>query len=257
MIIKRHEKLVYYQFPQISDSDIVHGIFTRLGGASNPPWDSLNLGGTVGDDPTAVRKNMARLVSAMGFSTSQLAQVKQIHSARVLRVDHPVDAHDEADAMITDKSGLLMLMRFADCVPILFHDPVNKAVGIAHAGWQGTIKGVVKQVVLEMGRAFGSDPGQIFAGIGPAIGPDHYQIGPDVLDLVEGVYQEQARDILIKNGDDVKLDLWKANKMNLEEVGVKKVSVSGICTGCNLDHWYSHRVENGKTGRFAAVIGLV
>ncbi|MFN2112743.1 MAG: peptidoglycan editing factor PgeF [Anaerolineales bacterium] len=256
MRLQRNRELVYYRFPQIPDPPVVHGIFTRLGGASGPPWDSLNLGGTVGDDPKAVRENLERLLSAVGGTQSQLAQVKQVHSAEVVKVDRPMDDWDEADAMITSSPGILLLMRFADCVPILYYDQDNRAVGIAHAGWQGTLKGIAKQVVLEMEHHFGTDPGNLFAGIGPSIGPDHYQVGSDVRQLAEEVFGDRAQEVLIENGDDVKLDLWRANQINLEDVGVGKIDVSGICTGCHLDHWYSHRAEHGKTGRFAAVIGI-
>jgi len=257
MIVQKSGKLVYYRFPHFSDSGLIHGVFTRLGGVSESPWDSLNLGGTVGDEPAAVKENLKRLVSAVNSRTDQLAQVRQIHSARVVRIDRPVDAAEKADAMITNKPGPLLLMRFADCVPILYYDPKGRSAGIAHAGWQGTIKGVASQVVLEMRRNFGTDPEDLVVGIGPSIGPDHYQIGSDVIELVENTFQRNANQVLIRDDDEVKLDLWKANRINLEKVGVKNVFVSGICTGCNLDHWFSHRAEHGRTGRFASVIGLL
>jgi len=257
MIVQKSGKLVFYQFPHFNDSGLIHGIFTRLGGVSVSPWNSLNLGGTVGDDPSAVKENLNRLVKAVNSKIDQLAQVRQIHSARVVRIDQPVDAVDKADAMITNKPGPLLLMRFADCVPILYYDPKNRSAGIAHAGWQGTIKGVASQVVLEMGRNFGTDPEDLVVGIGPSIGPDHYQIGSDVLGLVEETFQQNAHQVLIWDGDEVKLDLWKANRINLEKVGVNNIVVSGICTGCNLEHWFSHRAEHGSTGRFASVIGLM
>lgn len=256
MKAEQYRDLVYFRFPQIPDPPVVHGIFTRLGGVSSPPWSSLNLGGTVGDDPRAVRENLQKLVSAVGGSVSQLAQVTQVHSARVVVVDRPVDGLEQADAMITSIPGIQLLMRFADCVPILYYDQDNQAVGIAHAGWQGTLKGVAKQVVLEMERVFGTDPRKLFVGIGPSIGPDHYQVGPDVEQLTHEVYGKRAKDVLIESGNEVKLDLWRANQINLQEAGVGSIEISGICTGCHLDHWYSHRAELGQTGRFGAVIGL-
>ncbi|MEJ2447000.1 MAG: peptidoglycan editing factor PgeF [Anaerolineales bacterium] len=257
MIVQKSGKLVFYQFPNFTGTSLIHGVFTRLGGVSEAPWDTLNLGGTVGDDPSAVMENLDRLVTALNSRTDQLAQVRQIHSARVVRIDRPVDALEKADAMITNQPGPLLLMRFADCVPILLFDPKTRSAGIAHAGWQGTIKGVASQVVLEMRREYGTDPEDLVVGIGPSIGPDHYQIGSDVIELVEETFLENARQLLIRDGDEVKLDLWKANRINLEHVGVKNIIVSGICTGCNLDHWFSHRAELGRTGRFASVIGLL
>ena len=180
--------LLYYQFEEFQDHGLFHGIFSRQGGISPAPWDSLNLGGTVGDDPQNVQENLARLLAVSGFSQGQLAQVKQVHSAKVVKVDLPVDAVEDGDAITTDQRGLLLLMRFADCVPIMFFDPEHQAIAIAHAGWKGTLKGLVSEVVRAMRVSFGSLPEKIIAGIGPSIGPDHYQVGMDVIDKTKQAF---------------------------------------------------------------------
>lgn len=214
------------------------------------------MGGTVGDDPENVKGNLDLLISTVGYGLGQLAQVRQIHSAKVITARGPMDAIQKGDAIITNTPGLLLLMRFADCVPILFLDPVKHAVGIAHAGWQGTIKEITLHTVRAMERQFQSNPADLLTGIGPSIGPDHYVIGTDVIERAETVFPNTIEEILIKDDDGVKLDLWKANTITLEKAGVKNIELAGICTACNLDDWYSHRGEKGKTGRFAGVIGL-
>lgn len=248
--------LVYYQFESLRAQGLIQGVFTRLGGVSAPPWDSLNLGGTVGDDPVAVRENLDRLVGNLGYSVDQLVQVHQIHSAKVVRADRPMDALEKGDGIITDRPDLLLLMRFADCVPLLYYDPGHRAVAIAHAGWKGTLKGIAAQVVKEMSRQFGSRPEMLIVGIGPSIGPDHYLVGDNVVEGVEELFPNSLDEVLIEDVDGVKFNLWRANQILLEREGVNQIEVGSICTACNLDHWYSHRAENGRTGRFAAVIGL-
>jgi len=249
-------KICYYQFKSFQAPGIFHGIFTRKGGVSPKPWQSLNLGGTVGDSSENVRENLQRLMGTTGFSEEKLVQVRQVHSAKVIRADMPVDAKEQGDAMTTDKTGLLLLMRFADCVPILFVDPQKRVIAIAHAGWKGTLKGIAFAVVEKMRAEFDVDAGNLFVGIGPSIGPDHYQVGSDVIRKTEQVFPGKSDQVLREGPDGVKLDLWKANELHLRRAGVERIEIAGLCTGCDIDQWYSHREEKGSTGRFAAVIGI-
>lgn len=256
MIERNQGGILYSQFESFITPELFHGVFSRKGGVSPVPWSSLNLGGTVGDSPSNVSENLSRLVSVSGFSESQLFQVKQIHSAKVIKADLSEDAIREGDAITTDRKGLLLLMRFADCVPILFYDPDHLAIAIAHAGWMGTLKGVVAEVVRAMIAFYGSSPDQIRVGIGPSIGPDHYRVGDDVIRKTKEAFPQEYEQILIESSDGVKLDLWKANEIHLRKAGVRRIDIAGICTGCEPGKWYSHRAEKGKTGRFGAVIGL-
>ena len=259
MINRKLDGLKYYQFETLLFNELTQAVFSRLGGGSPIPWKSLNLGGTVGDDPVRVQKNKDILLGAIGYSSKQLSQVHQVHSAKVEIVTGPDNNKSglpQADAMITNIPGILLLMRFADCVPILFYDPVNKAAGIAHAGWQGTVKEVAFAVVNEMKKQYGTNPSDLIAGIGPSIGPDHYQIGIDVIDAVKDTYGNNWDQVLTPGPDEVKFNLWKANEITLRKAGVNDIETAGICTFCSVAEWFSHRGENGKTGRFAAVIGL-
>jgi hypothetical protein len=181
-----------------------------------------------------------------------------VHSAEVARADEPQPDRSsiKADAIVTSRTGVTLLMRFADCVPILIFDPVRSAIGMAHAGWLGTVRGVATALVRNMTREFGSEPGDLLAALGPSIGPDHYPVGSDVAAQVESSFGPAAPEHLRKQNGSLIFDLWSANRWQLELGGIRSVEVSGICTACHLNDWYSHRGEHGQTGRFGAVIAL-
>lgn len=248
----------YFQFESFQHPSLQHAIVTRQGGVSPRPWASLNLGGTVGDHPTRVGVNLERAMQATELRTESLFQVWQVHSAEVARADAPKlgQSSIKADAIVTNRPGVTLLMRFADCVPILVFDPIREAIGIAHAGWLGTIRGVAASLVSTMAREFGSDPGDLIAGIGPSIGPDHYPVGPDVAAQVESSFGTATSEHLRRLNGQLILDLWSANRWQLESAGIRAVEVSGICTACHLNDWYSHRGEHGQTGRFGAAVAL-
>ncbi|MCC6985263.1 MAG: peptidoglycan editing factor PgeF, partial [Anaerolineales bacterium] len=155
-----------------------------------------------------------------------------------------------------DNPAVSLFMRFADCVPLLFHDPVKKVVGIAHAGWMGTVKGVAEVSVKAMQERYGSKPGDIVAGIGPSIGVDHYEVGGEVADQFRGKFESDSEKILQTRDGRIYLDLWTANALQLQNAGVEQIQISGLCTACHLDDWYSHRAEKGRTGRFGALMAL-
>jgi polyphenol oxidase len=264
----------YFIFDSLVEAGANNAVVTRHGGVSPHPWASLNLGGTVGDSPSYVTENRARFFKALKRSVNSVFDVWQVHGSEVVCSKHPRplhQAHQKADAIITDNPGVTLFMRFADCVPVFLHDPKKKAVGLVHAGWQGTVKGVISRAVEVMDVQYGSNPSDIIAAIGPSIGPDHYEIGEDVATQVQDEFGMASEQFMqkVKNEtnpdernqqnvgqDRFKLDLWQANYYLLQQAGVKTIMLSGICTACHLDDWYSHRAENGKTGRFGAVIWL-
>lgn len=256
--------LSYFVFNHLSSEGVVHGIFTRHGGLSKEPWASLNMGGTVGDDPQCVLENRRRAFQSLGRPVESSFDVWQVHSTRVVSSDapHPPDQpHIQADAIITNNPDVTLFMRFADCVPIILYDPRQKAIGLVHSGWQGTVEKIVLNAVLEMEKQFSTTPADLLAGIGPSIGPDHYTVGKDVTDRVRKSFGGQSDRVLIiednaKAGSTEKFDLWTANRLLLESCGVRDIEISDICTACHMDDWFSHRAEKGRTGRFGAMIGL-
>jgi hypothetical protein len=251
---------VYYGFEQwATTTGLTHGVFTRLGGVSDAPFDSLNVGGTVGDDPAAVQQNLARIYAAMDADANDVCTVWQVHSADVVVANDAAVGRRwlaRADGMVTNQRGVPLTMRFADCVPILFYDPKHEAIGIAHAGWRGTVGQVTVNTLQTMIDAFRSDPAEVQAAIGPSIGPEQYQVGAEVVEAVQLAFG--TTDGLIQHRDDgsTTFDLWAANRLVLERAGVQQIEVAGICTAKNTHEFFSHRAEKGKTGRFAAVIML-
>jgi hypothetical protein len=147
-------------------------------------------------------------------------------------------------------------MRFADCVPIFFYDPIHRAIGLAHSGWLGTVRRVPVAAIQAMAEEFGTHPNDLIAGIGPAIGPDHYPIGSEVVERVREAFGANADDHLEIRDGEVYLNLWSANRDLMAREGVKSVEVAELCTACHLEDWYSHRGEGRITGRFGAMIAL-
>jgi hypothetical protein len=253
------ESIRYYTFDILDDDAVTNAVFTRWGGVSPAPWAELNVGATVGDDPQNVRENRLRALRTLGRAPQSVYEVWQVHSAQVVRADapRPVDQpHLQADIILTDRPEVTLMMRFADCVPILLHDPVRRVVGLVHAGWLGTVRRAAQQAVLAMQAEYGSQPADILAGIGPSIGADHYEIGAEVADQVRQVFGQDATRLLPSYNGAVHFDLWSANRLQLEAVGVHHIEVSGLCTACHVEDWYSHRQEGGRTGRFGALISL-
>ncbi len=260
MPFKTHAGIRYLTF-DIFPQDFIHAIFTRQGGLSPEPWNSLNVGGTVGDDDERVRANRFRSFEALGRDRQSVFDVWQVHSSDVViaNIAHPRLNNPpvfKADIIVTDNPAVTPFMRFADCTPVLLYDPKKRAAGIAHAGWQGTVKRTAGKAVRAMEAAFGSKPGDILAAIGPAIGPDHYEVGLNVVEQVRYAFGNDSDNLLPKINDVYHFDLWAANKLDLEQAGVSQVQVSGLCTACHPTDWYSHREQKGKTGRFGALIAI-
>lgn len=258
MPFHRAGKLRYYSFSSLDPHPLTQAIFTRQGGMSLAPWESLNVGGTVGDDPDSVAGNIRGIFRAMGFDPNSYFDVWQVHSARVQVVESPRSDLEipRADSMITNNPQVTLFMRFADCVPIYLYDPVGHAAGIVHAGWKGVIKDAPGAAVRAMVKSFGSNPSDLLAAIGPSICVDCYPIGEEVVEMVKGVFKNGRSNHLVEQGDQILFNLWSACQSRLKAEGVEQIEQSSICTATNPKDWYSHRGERGNTGRFAALIRL-
>lgn len=260
------DQVRYFTFDSFDAEGLTHAAIARRGGVSATPWASLNVGGTVGDDPASVRENRLRSFAALGRSFDTLFDVWQVHGVGVVcaTAPRPFDqVHQRADAILTDRPDVTLFMRFADCTPIYLYDPFRKVVGLVHAGWQGTVQAVVAHAVEAMYSVYGSRPQDILAGIGPSIGPHHYEVGPEVIAAVRRVFGADAAGLLhpsngVSDGSSERrlFDLWNANCLLLERAGVRQIEIAGVCTACELEDWYSHRAEKGRTGRFGALIAL-
>jgi YfiH family protein len=249
----------YYKFIPFENQGLYQAVFTRHGGLSPSPWKSLNLGASVGDDNQRVARNREMALAAVGVRINSVYDVYQVHSTDIIITDKPLgvkEVHKKADAIITRTPGVTLMMRFADCVPVFFFDPVQRVIGLAHAGWVGTINKIASKTINEMRHKFGSKPGDILAAIGPSIGPDHYSVGSDVIQKAILSFGHEADSLFTQKDGKIYFNLWEANRVNLMQAGVDKIDVAGICTNCHLEDWYSHRGEHGKTGRFGAILGL-
>ena len=259
MPIHLNKNISYYTFSSLDDCRLVHGVFMRYGGVSSKPWASLNMATSVGDSKESVIENRRRIMKCLSLKEDSIFDVWQVHSNRVIhtmdsrKLDQP---HQKADAIITNKQNVTLMMLFADCVPVMMYDPKKKVAALAHAGWQGTVNGVVSETVKSMQEKYACKPENIIACIGPSICVDHYEIGKDVAEEVERSFGSSEQVLIKKNGK-MHLDLQNANRIILQKHGVKKIQNSNICTACNVSDWYSHRAEKGKTGRFAAVITVL
>lgn len=261
---RQRGELIYYTFDSLQPLN--HGVFTRAGGISPAPWQGLNVGGTVGDAVANVHHNHRLMYDALGLSGERACTVWQVHGADTVIVDGPVPNRRWialADGMVTDRPGTPLVMRYADCTPILFYDPVNQVIGLAHAGWRGTVQGAGVSTLRAMQRAFGTDPAVVRVGIGPSIGPDRYQVGEEVVDAVQQHFGTLNGDMpdgpLVKRDPldgTAYLNLWAANRLDLMRAGVAHIEVAGICTATRTDLFFSHRAERGQAGRFGVVMAL-
>jgi YfiH family protein len=247
---------------------VVHAVTTRLGGISKSPCQSLNFGFLAEDSPAAVIDNRIRLCQAIGASPRALTIGEQVHGDRVVVVgenERGGGALDlcsrlpRTDAMITQLPRTPLMVLIADCAAVGIYDPVQRAVGMAHAGWRGTAAGIAGKMVAAMAAAFGSRPEDMLAGISPSIGPCCYEVGEEVIAAFEKSFPESVDAFFLerRNGR-ARLDLWRANRRQLIEAGVRSahLEAAGRCTSCQTDLFYSHRAEGGRTGRFGAVIIL-
>ncbi|XME02971.1 peptidoglycan editing factor PgeF [Lachnospiraceae bacterium C1.1] len=280
---------------------IKHGFSSRLGGVSSGIYESMNLGLRLDDERDKVIENYRRLSDAIGIDYREISCPDQQHHANVLEVTEK-DAgngiiteltHFDADAQITDKKGVALVVYSADCVPILFADPVKKVIASAHAGWRGTVAGIAAKTVEKMQERYGSDPADIRACIGPSIGPSNYEVDDTVIKALEecryidmsnenisktaiedssnddfamtvkGRRDSSEKDLYrlyytVKTKNRYMLDLWSINELILYNAGVSREHIynTRLCTMDNHDIFFSHRYTGGKRGLNAGIIAL-
>jgi hypothetical protein len=222
-----------------------HGFSTRRGGASDPPFDSLNLGLAVGDDPAKVEENWRRLGQATGL---EFARVRQVHGSRVVAAERGGPPREEADAVVSAAPGVAACVSVADCAPILLADPRSGAVAAVHAGWRGTLARAAEHAVRALEARHGSRPGELLAVVGPAIGPCCYEVARE---LAERFRDEVGPDCANPSPSQPRVDLWLANETVLRRAGLERrhVQVLRRCTSCEDGWFFSHRRDGGRTGR--------
>ena len=259
MIRHSSSGIVFYQFVSLAcHPQVSHGIFTRGGGTSVPPFRSLNVGGRVGDDPAAVRANHDLIFKTLSISPEQVVTAQQVHGAHVAVVgpSQRGTAVPAVDSLVSKTPGIALMLAFADCLPLLLYDPQRHVIALVHAGWRGTIAQVAANTVAVLRQSFGCDPADIWACLGPAIGPCCYQIGPDLAQEIRDVFGPRSGLLALQSDGTLHFDLPAAVRWQLELAGVQHVENSELCTSCHTDEFFSHRAESGRTGRFAVVLAL-
>ncbi|MBP1992783.1 peptidoglycan editing factor PgeF [Paenibacillus eucommiae] len=257
------------QFPGLSA-----GFTSRHGGVSESPFSSLNCGLHVHDSAEHVVSNRERLADAIGMPFQAFTYAEQVHGKDICVVtaaekgmgrasrEHAIQARD---GFITKEKGQVLCALFADCVPLFFYDPVREAAGLAHAGWKGTVLNIASATINAMHQAFGSEPQDIRAAIGPSIGVCCYEIDNVVADQVKGVIMNNHSEsdysnkvLIAQPGNKYKLNLQELNRNFIEKAGIMSshIEVTQLCTSCSTDDFFSHRKEGGSTGRMAAWIAM-
>ena len=239
---------------------VPHCFTTRLGGVSTGHLASLNLGNHRGDDPSNVEENYRILGRALGFSPEQLVLTWQIHSDIVRRVGSTDRAgldhrnYPQCDALITNEPGVGLMVFTADCTPILLYDPVTGAVGAVHAGWRGTAAAIAEKTVNAMVEAYGCDPKNIRAAIGPNIAQCCFQTDRDFPDAMTAALGDTALPFIRQAGSKYYVNLKEINALFLRRAGVSHIEISQACTACSHHRFWSHRVTRGERGSQGAII---
>ncbi|MDZ7704796.1 MAG: peptidoglycan editing factor PgeF [Trueperaceae bacterium] len=236
--------------------DVPHGFTLRSGGVSAGPFASLNLGLSSGDDAERVERNRDRVLASLGVRRDQVFAFNQVHGTRIVE-QTPSWFTEDADAAITDHPDHLLVISVADCLPLLFHDPVRQVIGAAHCGWRGTVAGLAGKLVRRLQDGYDVDPDTLQVAIGPGIRGACYQVGAEV----GAQFREAGFPDTIATPDDegrFRLDLVAANRWRLEQAGVPADNIAdvGRCTHCEPDAFYSYRRDAGTTGRHWALIRL-
>ena len=269
------EYLTYNRLEQISF--IRHAFSTKKGGVSKGIYESMNLSYTRGDNKKSVDENYRRFFDAAGFTLKNVVLTDQIHKTDIVKVDEEVLSKinsksdtfdvekrrlDSIDGLITNMVNVPLVTSYADCVPLYFVDTKNKAIGLSHSGWRGTVAGMGIKTVEAMKREYGSNEQDIVAVIGPSICRECYEVSKDVVDEFHKMYDgkfDVNKIFDITSEDKRQLDLWEANRQILLLAGLKEenIVVSGVCTSCHDDLLFSHRKTNGKRGNLVAVMEIV
>ena len=269
MLEERLHSSSIFRFRNLSNQGGVdHFVSTRTGGRSLPPYESLNLGFHVGDSPETVLKNREHLAADIEIPLSNFTLARQIHSGTVTIVTEHMRGYgavdfntaiEETDAMVTAVPGLCLAVLTADCVPVLLFDPRKQVVAAVHAGWRGCVKLIAWKTAEILQHEFNCQPTDILAGIGPSIGPCHYEIGPEVISQVEDTFGSTDGYVTDESADGKGyFDLWEANKRQIMETGVppQNIEIAQICTYCKAHQFFSARHQKGRTGRFGTGIML-
>lgn len=271
-------ELEYLTFPSLEHvpgpegrGGVRHLVTTRLGGVSQGEFSTMNFSVDRGDSQEAVLANYGRIGRVLGCTPEDMVASHQTHTTNIRRVTwedrgkgvvRPRD-YENIDGLITDVRGLVLVTFYADCVPLLFLDPVHQAIGLAHSGWRGTAAGMGEHMVRAMTEQFGTAPEELYAAIGPSICRDCYEVSGEVAEQFAALQdgdREDRRKVAVpgKREGRYQLDLWLANERILVQAGVPRehIAVTDICTRHNSGYLFSHRASGGRRGNIGVFMML-
>ena len=254
--------LEYLESGELSALDfLTHAFCTRRGGVSRAPYDGLNVGDLAGDREEDLLRNLNLVKDAFAIPDGRLILMRQPHGDRIHVIDEdgPLpEGLPECDGLITDRPGVALGIRTADCVPLFFVDRTRRVIGAAHAGWRGTALSIAARMVATLTERFSSLPEDILAVIGPAIGPCCYEIDAPVMAAFSAMPAAGLFSRPCLQKDRWMVDLALATRLQIREAGVPSENIfsAGLCTACRQDLLFSPRAAGGRTGRQISLIML-
>lgn len=269
MTLKNADTVPYLVYNSLEEINFIrHGFSTRLGGVSEGIFESMNLALNRGDYPDCVIENYHRICDSIGLEFESLTASAQDHHTFVRRVtsaDRGVGIYkprdmQSVDALITDEAGVTLVTYYADCTPLFFVDTRRKAIGLAHAGWRGTVGRIGEKVIEKMTGCFGTDPADLVCAVGPAISKCCYEVDKACADEFYSLADlDNSRFIFPRENNKFMIDLLEANRQILVKAGVKEenITISDLCTKCNSSLLWSHRATNGQRGTMCALMCIV
>ncbi len=258
--INEKDGVVYITFPILEKSGVKHGFSTRIGGVSVGKYSTMNLSYNNGDDTAAVEENFSRICKALGVEKDGLVLSRQTHTTNIVNVtEKGQQIPPDTDGMITNVKGAVLCSSYADCVPLIFYDPVRQVIASSHSGWRGTVGGIGRLTVERMQKDYGCDPKDILAVIGPSICKDCYEVDDMVITEVNKMGIAITESVITVKGDGkYQLDLKELCYATLISAGISPDNIlkSDICTCCNSKYLHSHRATGGERGILCSLISL-
>jgi YfiH family protein len=268
MKLNNKDNVPYLTYNALSEIDFInHAFSTRLGGVSINEFTSMNMAFNRGDNPESVTENYKRICKSAGFEFENLVASAQNHNTFVRAVTSvekgigiykPRDM-ESVDALITNEKDVTLVTYYADCTPLFFVDTDKKAIGLAHAGWRGTVGRIGDKVVKKMTELYGTNPADIIAAIGPAISVCCYEVDkPCAEQFLKLSDLDTSKFVFSKENGKFMIDLLETNRQILISAGVKSknITISDICTNCNSELLWSHRATKGHRGTMSAFMSI-
>ena len=268
MKLQEHAGVKFFNFPQLEALGFIkHGFSTRYGGVSEGYHRWMNLSFFNGDEKGKVLQNFQKFADALEVELASMVLSDQDHGVNLRRVEEQDRGkgiikdkdYQGIDGLLTKAPGITLITQHADCVPLFFADTENKTVAMAHSGWRGTWGEMAKKTVARMKEEFKTKSEDLYVGIGPSIGPCCFEVEKDVLEKLQDLADWRKEDVVFQGKGKYRVDLWQLNKRMLQSVGVPEdqIFVTDLCTQCNPDLFFSHRVHGSQRGSLAGMISII